>query len=792
MKPFVFLLLCCLVNIGLAQATIDPDQNKIGVYFDQAAEVNALPAQANSVPFNVYVCITNPSEAEIHGLEFGYNIVVPAGMEGMIFRLANNLPAGSVDIGNNANILTGDYVTGLASPLPGAASVPFVSWTFMILVPGLSMDFYITESAIPSLPEGGPAYEAGGYVVGLCQSSGDPGRPCGSVNSIAPVVAACGTTPPPPPSLDPINISIDIDVRAGGMYDNDNIAGTDSLATFGYDGDFDVPQPGPPPANYVVASFRHPEWPLGPRFQTDIRRSYTLDKEVKTWPLMVETDIEGPVVMQFTTSFTPDIKVRFSLRDLQTGVVHDMLGVPTYTFDNIGENVYQFELIVENIRPLPLAPVERGLPADWVLVGLPVATGPSYDTVGEVLFDQAPGASYAYGSGGSSGYGLVAAGTTWDQGDGYWFASSEPFTWSVPGERDLDGTLVALNDGWNIVGAPVWFAAPREGIMVRHQGAEYTWNDAATQGLVAAAVMGFDSATGAYVNTDTLRAWNGYWISALQPGVDLWFDWPVFDELTNPVAKVRDAFDIRKSWQTTLSMSGADKLTRQVVLGVRPEATDGFDARFDAPRPPASPKGGPRFGVQHPDWKLSCGDFFSEDYVSPDAAQFAWSTRITLEEPGTVSLTWDNLNWPAGLDLQMYSPAENRVIVASMRDQNRLRLTLSTSSFDIVVRSPVEASAVEDLPGMEYRIGVHPNPFNPMTTISFDLPRTVRADVNIYTVRGELVTTLGGETFGAGHHEFVWNGTDSQGRQVPSGSYFARLQADGQDIGHVTKMSLVR
>ena len=186
MKKLVVLLIVSLMAVS-AMATIDLDTNSIGVYFDQAAEVNALPVQANSVPFNVYVCITNPSEAEVHGLEFGYNIVVPAGMEGMLFRLANNLPAGSVDIGNNANILTGDYVTGLASPLAGSASVPFVSWTFMILVPGLTMDFYITESAIPSLPQGGPAYEAGGYIVGLGQSSGGPDAPCAMVNGGTPV-----------------------------------------------------------------------------------------------------------------------------------------------------------------------------------------------------------------------------------------------------------------------------------------------------------------------------------------------------------------------------------------------------------------------------------------------------------------------------------------------------------------------------------------------------------------------------------------------------------------------------
>ena len=184
MKKLVVLLLVSLMA-GSAFAVQDSDVNSIGVYFDLTADTNALTIGANT-PFNAYVCITNPSEAEVHGLEFGYEVVVPAGMSGLIFRLANNLPAGSVDIGNNASIFSGDYVTGLAQPLAGTASVPFVSWTFMILAP-MSLDFYITESQIPSLPQGGPAYEAGGYIVGLSQSTGGSTYPVARVNGEAPV-----------------------------------------------------------------------------------------------------------------------------------------------------------------------------------------------------------------------------------------------------------------------------------------------------------------------------------------------------------------------------------------------------------------------------------------------------------------------------------------------------------------------------------------------------------------------------------------------------------------------------
>jgi PKD repeat protein len=71
-----------------------------------------------------------------------------------------------------------------------------------------------------------------------------------------------------------------------------------------------------------------------------------------------------------------------------------------------------------------------------------------------------------------------------------------------------------------------------------------------------------------------------------------------------------------------------------------------------------------------------------------------------------------------------------------------------------------------------------PNPFNPMTTISYDLPKDVRVDLSIYDLTGRLVKKLrSGEMEAAGHHEVVWQGRDKDGRTVATGVYLYRLQA---------------
>ncbi len=76
----------------------------------------------------------------------------------------------------------------------------------------------------------------------------------------------------------------------------------------------------------------------------------------------------------------------------------------------------------------------------------------------------------------------------------------------------------------------------------------------------------------------------------------------------------------------------------------------------------------------------------------------------------------------------------------------------------------------------------YPNPFNPMTEIRFDLPRSGVANVRIYDVAGRLVSVLGGQTLSTGTHMLVWNGTDNRGEQVVSGTYHYQLEMGGETL----------
>ncbi|MGD9547815.1 MAG: FlgD immunoglobulin-like domain containing protein [Candidatus Krumholzibacteriia bacterium] len=77
--------------------------------------------------------------------------------------------------------------------------------------------------------------------------------------------------------------------------------------------------------------------------------------------------------------------------------------------------------------------------------------------------------------------------------------------------------------------------------------------------------------------------------------------------------------------------------------------------------------------------------------------------------------------------------------------------------------------------------GPVPNPFNPTTTVAFELPAQEAVSLHVFDLQGRLVRTLlSGEVVSQGRHEAVWGGKDASGRQAANGTYFFRLEAGGQ------------
>jgi PKD repeat protein len=101
-------------------------------------------------------------------------------------------------------------------------------------------------------------------------------------------------------------------------------------------------------------------------------------------------------------------------------------------------------------------------------------------------------------------------------------------------------------------------------------------------------------------------------------------------------------------------------------------------------------------------------------------------------------------------------------------------------------------SAVGDVVPSRYALEQNvPNPFNPMTTIYFELPEAANVRLQVFDISGRLVRNLlNGASMGAGRQDVVWNGKDDSGQQVAAGVYFYHMSTGS--FSETKRMVLVK
>ena len=87
-----------------------------------------------------------------------------------------------------------------------------------------------------------------------------------------------------------------------------------------------------------------------------------------------------------------------------------------------------------------------------------------------------------------------------------------------------------------------------------------------------------------------------------------------------------------------------------------------------------------------------------------------------------------------------------------------------------------------DLPRTLVTKGNFPNPFNPMTTIKFAVPKDGKVDLAVYDVAGRKIATVLSEVLTAGNQEVTWTGRNDRGQAVASGTYFYRVSAGDETV----------
>ena len=147
---------------------------------------------------------------------------------------------------------------------------------------------------------------------------------------------------------------------------------------------------------------------------------------------------------------------------------------------------------------------------------------------------------------------------------------------------------------------------------------------------------------------------------------------------------------------------------------------------------------------------------------------FSWPSAAELQ------LTCDSIKCiPNGLSLINMMDVDNTVVPAA-GDNGQNTLT-------IFKWGKIPTGVKPENPTVPDNFALYsnyPNPFNPSTTIRYDVKNTAFVDISIYNVLGQKVVTLVADTHQPGiGYSATWNGLNNQGNSVSSGVYYARMSA---------------
>ena len=84
-----------------------------------------------------------------------------------------------------------------------------------------------------------------------------------------------------------------------------------------------------------------------------------------------------------------------------------------------------------------------------------------------------------------------------------------------------------------------------------------------------------------------------------------------------------------------------------------------------------------------------------------------------------------------------------------------------------------------------------PNPFNPSTTIAYEVPEQTHITLTIYNLLGQEVVRLMDQVQSPGGYEVVWHGVNSRGAGVASGIYLYRI-VSGSGYTETKRMTLMK
>ena len=181
------------------------------------------------------------------------------------------------------------------------------------------------------------------------------------------------------------------------------------------------------------------------------------------------------------------------------------------------------------------------------------------------------------------------------------------------------------------------------------------------------------------------------------------------------------------------------------------------------------------------------------DYPSSDI-QFSMPINKDISDEGLALSSLDTLNGRLVYQIG-YFEQNNRSIRINTKHLQKNNLAVSITYQFLGEENMILSAGSEtlDLTPVPSEFALHdnyPNPFNPITTINYDLPKDAYVNLIIYDILGREVANLAGKKMLAGYQTIKWNTRNNAGNPVAAGIYFYQIQT--RDFVKTKKMVLLK
>lgn len=471
---------------------------------------------------------------------------------------------------------------------------------------------------------------------------------------------------------------------------------------------------------------------------------------------------------EFPVSVAPNNSVSFEVR-FKPLTLSDYSAIVTFNSNN--ENALTASLSGTGTK----ITVDRDLWPGWSLISIPV--NPDDASPASVFGDDFT-TYFLYQYSSTGGYNVPSAVNT---GYGYWFGTETEGTVDVNGTANVGVVEKSLVPGWNISATPFLNGYSASDVRFKKGDLNMSADSAQLAGWIQNVYYYYGE--GSYATDTYLAPWFGYWFSVFETGVSALYD-ETNAEIPSDAPKTKEPVEPESdinNWAVPILASVQNVSDKLLAFGASVNATDGFDAVYDYAKPPVSPAPTALTTYfEQSGWNPYFSRFASDiraKYEFPQSGK-SWSFKVVSKTAGEVTLSWSDINTliPEAIRNNYHFRMTGQGIPSTVDMLTTTSVTFNAEAgtvYTFAINSSLTSLGDDVNLPKEFSLGQNfPNPFNPSTTIEYNVKDAAQVTLKVYDMIGNEVATLVNEVKPAGSYTVSFDAS-----KLSSGVYLYKMTA---------------